>query len=144
MVASEVEFGREVADGGVLIESVALTLCHFLGSFLCKFAVADVIVGVGVGLTIHLGRGQLRAGVVREGVVHHAAVASGVAPGGSPEGIVGVGALCHESVATVVRHLCEQVALRSDPIPDGYLEGYCSIAALLEDHGPGFSAIRRG
>ena len=96
---------------GVLVQVVGVVGGGFFRGFLCRLAVADVIVAVAVGVRAKGGRGELAAVVVREGVVLHAALAGGAAVGRASEGVIAVAALDDEGAAAVVLHVGEQVAV---------------------------------
>ena len=96
---------------GVLVQVVGVVGGGFFRGFLCRLAVADVIVAVAVGVRAEGGRDQFAAVVVREGVVLHAALPGGAAVGRASEGIIAVAALDDEGAAAVVLHAGEQVAV---------------------------------
>ena len=96
---------------GVLVQVVGVVGGGFFRGFLCRLAVADVIVAVAVGVRAEGGRDQFAAVVVREGVVLHAALPGGAAVGRASEGVIAVAALDDEGAAAVVLHAGEQVAV---------------------------------
>ena len=118
LITVGIEDGREAeacfilraGDVRVLVKRVSL----IEGVIACLHrhtAVANVVVVIAVGFTIHLSACELGAGVVHEGIVHHVTLAGSRASGGTAEHIVGVFTLYHKGASSVVGHAGEQVSL---------------------------------
>ena len=110
-------------DGGVLVKVVGCVCRHCLTLGGCV-SIADVVVGVAVGVAVDCGAGKFAAGVVHEAVVYRLAVAGGAAGERAAERVVAVGTLCHKGGTTVVGHADEQVALRFVALRERHVAGH--------------------
>ena len=95
-------------NGGVLIERIGIVHGD-LAILQREFTIAYVIIGVLVILAADRSFHQFGAGIVGKSIVHNCPLSSGITGGRSPEGVVAVLALSHQSRATMISHAGEQV-----------------------------------